>query len=551
MALNYYNLASVSQYPISDGADCSLPRGILVDCSLRFPDSLGRYAFVSAAAVDAERVRLVFSASWKPAVETLEEQDDDEETPTIPIAELLVTQPATVHRPLLLTPLQDGVVGYVVLGRATKVNDAASFQRVAFKCDGPECAQIVPGCAFALPSDKFVSGIRSGVDDPLTGIVTLNQRGDVLVSSRNRDLGDGPEATIVFGLNPTEAILKKYIGPMGQRPDSGTCRRPGIERMLIEPDCDGNIDVIFHDFHQYLDSRGYGGIALDVPYSLSDVCTTLQNMGSNIDAWVDLRIIEATGSFPEPAYPDMYLCEVGSEEITSEDDPDLPECVDPYHDPRINVPDSLSVDSAGFVRFGNCNIPRKISVLFRPIATIDASPIISFGVHNLMTIELNLRTAIFEIESEMVELPSRVENGEEVQVPIGHPLTYWSECLEANGQGIDCDARTVVHHDYQSSRAYVKYYNYNGTCAPRALIGYTRHWLGDCERACADRCGCGTSQDGEFLESYIHDCSTVIDREILHLGGLLETQTINVYDHDFGDSPRDRDALLFQVDLIG
>lgn len=77
---NWYNLNAQRDYPLDDtatgvdDAGVRMPTDLLVDCNLRWPRALGRYAFLTGLTTTPTTVTALFAASHKPAVERLQDR---------------------------------------------------------------------------------------------------------------------------------------------------------------------------------------------------------------------------------------------------------------------------------------------------------------------------------------------------------------------------------------------------------------------------------------------------------------------------------------------
>lgn len=225
----YYNRNAVRAYPIADSASCVsdagelLPDDIIVDLVVRFPDTLGTTAVLSAITVNSRIVAAVFAVNGAP------------------IAAISLPQPVEPDRHYVLDALAIGVGGWIVFGPGVNSSPYSGHFTSASQ------AGIVPRAG--LPYRKApVTSIGLPLSTPMTGLVTLNAGNDFVFTPTTIDLGDRTVDAISVSLSTsgTEGsnALTKYAGDCGARPEAGTCAKPGVQRFgPAVPDCDGIIHV--------------------------------------------------------------------------------------------------------------------------------------------------------------------------------------------------------------------------------------------------------------------------------------------------------------------
>jgi len=267
---NWYNLNSGRRYPLDDkatGTDDSgarLPADTLVDCHLRFPVTAGRHAFLSGLTITDSLVTAIFLGA------TTTESTRGRFTP---LGAVTIPKPvdSLVHYPI--QPLYPGVGGFVVFDDVEET--------FAGRFSTPEQGLLAPRCARSY-NPLPVSELRKlGVGTALTGLVTIIGEDDVEVVKETITITN-PETletetveALVVRLQQLQGgvnVLAKYIGPCGQRPESGTCDREGIQLINdAKPDCDGNINF---DFRNMVvgELSSCGGFFLDVSVGLDDAC---------------------------------------------------------------------------------------------------------------------------------------------------------------------------------------------------------------------------------------------------------------------------------------
>lgn len=267
--VSWYNGNAARRYPFDDRATCvgddgSLLRdNILVGLTLSWPEEFGRYAFVTGLTVTPQLVSVVVSASDTPTDTTPGEYN--------PIAAITVRQPVVSYRHYAVTPLQPGVAGFAAFDDARESG--------AWRFSTPAQGLLLASECHAYEPLPIPSLSKYGRPDVLSGIVEIAAGAGLVASA---------EPTLVAGLLRDAVVLRlageavggpslaSLAGPCGGRPESRTCRRPGIESINeVLPDCDGNISLTFEGFTTApYDSCGSenAGIVLDQDVGLDAVC---------------------------------------------------------------------------------------------------------------------------------------------------------------------------------------------------------------------------------------------------------------------------------------
>lgn len=262
--LNWYNLQATRRYPLDDSATgesdtgIALPNDILVDAHLRFPETLGTYAYVQGVTVSAGLVTILFGVS------------DNLEVEGATIAAVSIPKPAApnIHYPV--QSLVGGVAGWVVLG--------AGIQNIfTGRYPAPKQTLLAPRCGRSYRPLPVIDMGKLNLNTALSGEVRLEGSSPLEVVTRNISVGGKSTTALVFRLSQTDASLSYnplsyFLGSCGQRPESDTCPKTPIETINgIAPDCDGNINIEFQNLvgENFTDC---GGLDVLTPLSLAQIC---------------------------------------------------------------------------------------------------------------------------------------------------------------------------------------------------------------------------------------------------------------------------------------
>jgi hypothetical protein len=275
---NWYNLQSTRRYPLdenSTGLDDSnnfIRDDILVDCHIRFPSTYGKYVYVQGLTVSAGIVTVVFGVSATDGFVTGE-----------PLAVVSIPKPVISNINYTVTALKPGVSGWVVFGPGVEDNFVGRYTSVQQTLVAPRCARSYR----PLPVPTIG---KIGLATALQGVVNLI--GDLPVrvrydatAGRVVNVVDGGKTTardnvqaLVIELDPAQITenynpLQLFLGPCAQRPESGTCPKTPIESINgIAPDCNGNIEFVFENFHSAESFLDCGGVDIISGNDLKVIC---------------------------------------------------------------------------------------------------------------------------------------------------------------------------------------------------------------------------------------------------------------------------------------
>jgi hypothetical protein len=263
--LNWYNLQATRRYPLDDS--CSgetdigqdLPNDIIVDCNIHFYLDNAAYAYVQAVTVSKGLVTVVIGVS------------PDLNTPGIPAAAVTIPKPVNINVNYPLQALVPGIAGWIVFGSGvTNTEFSGRFSSPRQTLIAARCAQ--PHIPLPIPSMA-----KQNVGSVLSGVVDIIGASPMQTVYK-KEIVDGIERQlIVFSLNQTDASLtynplEYFLGPCGQRPESGTCPKPPIQTINgISPDCAGNINIVFDNIPAvpFVDC---GGVDLVTDSGLNEAC---------------------------------------------------------------------------------------------------------------------------------------------------------------------------------------------------------------------------------------------------------------------------------------
>lgn len=279
---HWYSHNEGRSYPLDERASglsddgVRLPANVLVDLNLRWPDALGRYAFVTAVSVTNSSVTLTIQAA----------ADLDDTTSFAPLAVITARKPIAEGRSYALLPQAAGVAGWVVFGSgAVDLNYRGRFSTPAQSALAMRAARAYR----PLP----VAGIEAQhAARALTGVVTLKALPPLRLTKEERFVGGANRDCIVVGLSDTEgtdgfgradgaesgvarkSVFEQFAGPCAGRPESTTCGCPEPIQFInaVAPDCDGVLTIEFAGCAQVAQITNASGVALACQFGLIDAC---------------------------------------------------------------------------------------------------------------------------------------------------------------------------------------------------------------------------------------------------------------------------------------
>lgn len=261
---NFYNLQHARRYPLDDastGTDddgIRLRDNILADLHLRFPNTLGQYAYIGGISITERLVTVTFLAATTP----------DESATFTPLAAITLEKPVIENRHYAVEPLYPGVGGWVVFGNGITEEFIGRFAVARQTLLLSKCA--LPYRPLPIPSmGKLFRNTA------LTGIVNIKAGPDLEIVKESLEISGIARDALVIRL--TGAVLNRnplqeYVSPCEPRPESGNCAKAGVEFInTVPPDCQGNITILFSG----MDAAAFqacGGLAVEHGAELADVC---------------------------------------------------------------------------------------------------------------------------------------------------------------------------------------------------------------------------------------------------------------------------------------
>jgi hypothetical protein len=240
---NWYDLQAGRRYPLdetSTGEDdngATIRDDILVDCHLRFPSTLGQCAFVQGITVAPNLVTVVFGAAADPV-----------STSATILASVTVPRPVAQNTHYDIVGVFPGVAGWLVFGPGIETPFVGRYST-------PQQTLLAPRNARPYRPLPVTTLGKEQVATTLDGIIKFTALAPVTATYEIQNIDGSDTPAVVFrlegeieGQNP----LQYFLGPCGQRPESGTCPKPPIETINgVIPDCDGNINLILDGLDGY------------------------------------------------------------------------------------------------------------------------------------------------------------------------------------------------------------------------------------------------------------------------------------------------------------
>jgi len=270
---SWYNLNSTRDYPLADAVTATsdgnqrLPQDIVVDLRVRWPDLLGKYAFLGSVAVTKGAVTATVlvsddlgnsSASYTPIASI-----------SVPLTKL------DVNRQYALEPMYPAVFGYITFGSGVAEEWTGNFS-------APTQSLLTSRSARPYASLPVSSLGRLYDATPLTGVVKLSAESPLEIVKATRIIGGISRECAVIRLrtDTTSATLntdnpfETYAGDCGKRPESLNCGDPKPIQTInaVAPDCDGVICLNFKGCAIVGKNTDDCSVVVDCGIGLSETC---------------------------------------------------------------------------------------------------------------------------------------------------------------------------------------------------------------------------------------------------------------------------------------
>lgn len=266
---NWYNLQSTRSYPLDESSAAVDDTGafirddILVDCHIRFSSDLGQHLYLQGLTVSAGLITAVFgvAATLNSAGST--------------IASVTVVRPGNAYANYSIVPLVAGVSGWVVFGPGIDTPFVGRYTN-------PTQALINPRCGRAYRALPVPSIGKINLATSLQGVVTITGTNPVIAEYKLVQYDNKEMRAIVFRLDDTQLTdtynpLEEFLPACAKRPESGTCYKQPITSINgVEPDCDGNIDIVPGEGITLTLFDDCGGMDLTTPRSLAASCAAIK-----------------------------------------------------------------------------------------------------------------------------------------------------------------------------------------------------------------------------------------------------------------------------------
>lgn len=263
---HFYSVNSTTPYPLDDAAlgTASLPPGLLVDANLRWPESLGRYVFLSSATRTARLISLTFLLA------------DSLDTGVFrPFGYVVATRPVAKGRKIAVTSQVTGAAGWIVLGPAADDPTPGSW-----RFPTPAEAFLAARAADSFP-DYPVGSIGGGLSAArLRGVVRLSAEPPLFLERETVEIDEEATDAFVLSLRDDQlsasetSVFTTFAGPCGGRPEASTCGDPApIERInTVSPDCDGVLTLEFRGYLRIVALPDNLGVVVDSLVGVSELC---------------------------------------------------------------------------------------------------------------------------------------------------------------------------------------------------------------------------------------------------------------------------------------
>jgi len=267
-------------YPFHDKATLidtdgnELPDDVIVDCHLWFPGTVGEKVMVSSVGISTHLTSVTFSVAGNSFR---------------PLAGITVVGKVTPGRNYHLSPLVDGVGGWVTFGPGAN-KEVMHFRFPYAVGDAVQRSELLTRSARAYDVSGFVTSLRKfGRADGMTGVVSfVSSTPEQLIIERGlRTIeGVGEVEAVIFRLNASVSVdvYSRFLSECDKTPDSNLCLKPHISAINeVTPDCNGAITINFEEVEDPLtgpiisidmetDEDSTGHVKINSAIGMAEVC---------------------------------------------------------------------------------------------------------------------------------------------------------------------------------------------------------------------------------------------------------------------------------------
>jgi hypothetical protein len=301
---HFYDLAAAAPYPLDDAATAAsdagvrLPENILVDASLRWPETYGRYAFVAGLTVTPKLVTVVLQAA----------ETADSAFAFAPLAIITVPQPVRPYHAYAVQAQAPGIGGWLVFGPGVTEAVSARFS-------SPRQSRLTARAARSYRPPPVTSLGAEFISPALTGTITLLGKPPLEVVAEDREINGRlrtcavvrlvEDATTGFAASgadqaalgvTTPSVFERFSGPCGGRPESKTCGDPQPIEFInaVGPDCDGVLSIVITGCGETTQILSGCGAAVDCNLGLGAACPPgrLPDAGGSLTNPVPMPVVD-------------------------------------------------------------------------------------------------------------------------------------------------------------------------------------------------------------------------------------------------------------------
>lgn len=273
---HWYNLNEQRNYPIADTASCvsnqgvRLPNDLIQDLRIRWPSSLGQYAYIGAASITEHIVTVL--------IEVTKTIDNSPDEATLIAAISVPKNELVVGQTLTLRPFADYVGGFITIGSFGGQLYSGSFSSPLQSGLSPRAARYT-----RVPPIPSISVDNSA--STLSGVVNLTAVAPLKITKETKVIaGVEYDNVLVFSLfqetsnlqdtAAAESVFSTFAGNCGNRIGARTCPDPQpIESINgISPDCDGVLTLEFSGCAIVGRNTADCGVVVDCSLGLSASC---------------------------------------------------------------------------------------------------------------------------------------------------------------------------------------------------------------------------------------------------------------------------------------